>query len=154
MYTSGSTGIPKGVMITHNNIMKATEAYFTLLHAFSQKDIYIAYLPLAHILEMALEMFFFSIGVSLGYATPLTLTDKSIGIETGCKGDVSALKPTLIVTVPLILDRIRKGIGEQVLTKGQFFTALFNYAIDYKIYWTKRGFRTVFKTITIIIIIL
>lgn len=60
----------------------------------------------------------------------------------GCKGDATLLKPTVMAAVPLILDRIRKGIVEQVEQKSKFSQKLFYFAIDYKKCWTKKGFRT------------
>lgn len=48
----------------------------------------------------------------------------------------------VIAAVPLVLDRIRKNISEQVEGRGKFFKNLFNFAIEYKKFWTKRGFKT------------
>lgn len=53
-------------------------------------------------------------GASIGYGTPLTLTDTSNKIKRGTKGDSSVLKPTLMTAVPAILDRIRDGVRKKV----------------------------------------
>jgi long-chain acyl-CoA synthetase len=77
-------------------------------------DVYIGYLPLAHVLELMCESICFLSGIPIGYSTPLTMTDTSSKIKRGCKGDCSVLRPTIMATVPLILDRIFKGIQEKV----------------------------------------
>lgn len=71
-------------------------------------------------------------GVPMGYSTPLTMTDRSTKVKRGTAGDVTVLKPTLMPAVPLILDRIYKGILEKVAAQGPFLEALFNYALEYK----------------------
>lgn len=55
-----------------------------------------------------------SAGCAIGYGSALTLTDTSNKIQKGTKGDASMLKPTLMATVPAILDRVRDGVLKQV----------------------------------------
>jgi long-subunit acyl-CoA synthetase (AMP-forming) len=54
-------------------------------------------------------------GASIGYGSPLTLTDTSNKIKLGSKGDAPQLKPTLLTAVPAILDRVRDGVRKKDL---------------------------------------
>ncbi|MED6106627.1 Long chain acyl-CoA synthetase 8 [Stylosanthes scabra] len=128
MYTSGSTGLPKGVMITHGNIVATTAAVITVIPKLGHKDVYLAYLPLAHVFEMAAESVMLATGIAIGYGSPLTLTDTSNKIKKGTKGDVTVLKPTLLTAVPAILDRIRDGVVSKVEEKGGIVKSLFQIA--------------------------
>ncbi|XP_023342990.1 long-chain-fatty-acid--CoA ligase 4 [Eurytemora carolleeae] len=141
MYTSGSTGTPKGVVVTHRNIVSCVSSYLTHLNTmdFTDEDRYIGYLPLAHILELIAENMMVVFGVAIGYSSPNTLTDKSTMIKKGAKGDTTVLKPTFMACVPLILDRIYKGIHENVRKKGDFTEKLFDFCVRYKMAAAERG---------------
>lgn len=103
MYTSGSTGTPKGVVLTHRNLVATMSCLMFMLNP--KDDVYIAYLPLAHVLELLSENTMMLFGIRVGYSSPNTMTDMSTKIRKGTKGDASVLQPTMMCAVPLILDR-------------------------------------------------
>jgi len=141
MYTSGSTGPPKGVLMTHANVMSSMLAY-TNVATIYENDVYMAYLPLAHVLELIAECMCLLYGLPIGYSNALTMTDKSSKIKRGSQGDASVLRPTIIAAVPLILDRIYKAIVEKIEGGSPLSKAIFNMALDYKLDWYERGYST------------
>jgi len=130
MYTSGSTGLPKGVMMTHANVLATVSAVMTIVPGLVSNDIYLAYLPMAHILELAAENVMAAAGTAIGYGSPFTLTDTSSKIKKGTKGDASVLLPTVMTAVPAILDRVRDGVLKKVNATGGVSKKLFHLAYD------------------------
>ena len=70
------------------------------------------------------------------------MIDKSTKIKKGSKGDCTVLKPTLMCAVPLVIDRIYKGIHENIGQKGPFFKKLLHFCYKYKSYYRQRGMTT------------
>lgn len=97
---------------------------------------------MAHIFELLAESVCLLTGVPIGYSTPNTLIDSSSMIMKGCKGDASVLQPTCMTTVPLILDRISKGINDKVNRGSAFQKVIFKFAYNYKCKWHRRGYMT------------
>jgi len=100
MYTSGSTGVPKGVLLSHNNIISTLKAFSDAVEIRSD-DIFLGFLPLAHVFELLAESVCLLTGVPIGYSSPLTLIDSSSKIQRGSKGDASVLHPTCLTAVPV-----------------------------------------------------
>lgn len=141
MYTSGSTGTPKGVLLSHKNCIATMLGFLDVVDIYPD-DVLIGFLPLAHVFELLAESVCLMTGVPIGYSTPTTLIDTSTKIMKGCKGDASILRPTCMTTVPLILDRISKGINDKVNAGSSFKKALFKFAYKYKADWLQRGYST------------
>ncbi|ODN72837.1 hypothetical protein, variant [Cryptococcus amylolentus CBS 6039] len=130
MYTSGSTGTPKGVLLTHLNVVSAVASVWTLLYEYlTPKDSYLAFLPLAHILEFVVENSFVFAGLPIGYGRVKTLTDASV---RECKGDIAEFKPSIMVGVPAVWELIRKGILSKVDQAGGLKKSIFNFALKAK----------------------
>jgi long-chain acyl-CoA synthetase len=137
MYTSGSSGTPKGVPITHEALVAGvTGLYEVIAETISSNEVVLAYLPLAHILEMSVENIVVFIGGTLGYGSPRTLADTS---TRNCAGDMRELAPTVMVGVPQIWETIRKGIESRVNSGGALTKNLFWGAYNLKSMLVSKG---------------
>merc|ERR1712151_149937 len=113
MYTSGTTGAPKGVTLKHSNICAVVAGVeHALKGAVTCEDVYLSYLPLAHIMEMAAEVAFMAMGAALGFGSPHTLTDNAVKLKRPeSVGDAPLLGPTFMVFAPAVLDKIYGAIN-------------------------------------------
>lgn len=141
MYTSGSTGDPKGVVLTHANIVAGIAGVTSNVKGYiGPGDRIIAFLPLAHIFELAFELISFYWGGVLGYATVKTLTNASM---RNCQGDMPEFKPTVMVGVAAVWETVRKGIMAQVsklpMLSQKIFWAAYHAKIKMKRYHIPGG---------------
>ncbi|ORX59043.1 acetyl-CoA synthetase-like protein, partial [Hesseltinella vesiculosa] len=137
MFTSGTSGTPKGVQLTHSNILAAIGGAHHLVIDFILKDdqTYIGYLPLAHILEFVVELVMITLGIPIGYANVRTLMGDSVTGPDGQgkgKGDLACLKPTIMAGVPAVWERIKQGIEREMDKQHWIVQSLFQAAIEAK----------------------
>lgn len=136
MYTSGSTGTPKGVVLTHANFMGSLAGIIAIdCITPGPDDVLVAYLPLAHILELLVEVVCLCQGARIGYGHPRSLTSSSVCIHPDRPegSDMLALRPTLMAAVPAIVDLIKNGLQMKLKSapgrRGQLARAAVNQTL-------------------------
>ncbi|XP_028850987.1 long-chain-fatty-acid--CoA ligase 1 [Denticeps clupeoides] len=123
-FTSGTTGKPKGAMITHGNIASNTSSVIKILEGYfeiSQEDVSISYLPLAHMFERMIQVSMFCHGARVGFYQG----DISLLMD-----DIKTLQPTLFPVVPRLLNRIYDKILGSVTSPLR--RAVLRYAVRRK----------------------
>ena len=102
IYTSGTTGRPKGVMLSHRNILCAIEAVLQAVKGRSD-DVFISYLPLAHSLERTVGYYLpMMLGASIGYARSTQTLAR----------DLMVIRPTIFMGVPRVFERAFAAIKD------------------------------------------
>ncbi|XP_042441292.1 long chain acyl-CoA synthetase 1-like [Zingiber officinale] len=110
MYMSGMRGYPEGVVLTHECIATYVTGTDLFLNQFEDKmtidDVYLSFLPLAHILERIIEEYIFHHGASIGYYQ---------GDIHALRDDLMELKSTLFVGVPRVFEKVYEGVLKALL---------------------------------------
>ncbi|KAJ3415825.1 Long-chain-fatty-acid--CoA ligase 5 [Chytridiales sp. JEL 0842] len=132
-FTSGTSGLPKGVMITHGNMAAAAAGVINMLpsaHKFTSRDRHLSYLPLCHMFERAVFHALFWCGAEVGYFR---------GSIEQLFDDLLELKPTLFPTVPRLLIRLYDKVTQGVEMAGGVKKALFKMAYNSKLRDLRNG---------------
>ncbi|KAH6779999.1 long-chain acyl-CoA synthetase 2 [Perilla frutescens var. hirtella] len=136
MYTSGTTGEPKGVILSNVAFMSEVMSMDQLLRETdkvgTQEDVYFSFLPLAHIFDQIIETYCIYSGSSIGFWQG----DIRFLIE-----DLLVLKPTIFCGVPRVFDRIYTGIMDRISAGGTLKKSLFQIAYNYKLRNLEKGLR-------------
>ncbi len=119
VYTSGTTGDPKGVALTHHNFMAEFDAIWPIFEG-KEGDSLLSFLPLSHILQRVVDSFALLFGFTISYAESLETLGENL----------REICPTHIVAVPRVYEKIHGRIHARVQQGSAVKRALFNWAIN------------------------
>jgi len=120
VYTSGTTGRPKGVMLSHRNMMSVAHGGLTLLNCY-QEDVFLSFLPLSHTLERTAGYYLcIMTGSCVAYARSVAQLGE----------DLETIRPTVLVAVPRIFERVYGRISDQMDKKGRKARMLFDLTVS------------------------
>jgi len=136
IYTSGTTGTPKGVMLSHSNILSDVNSLCRIM-PMNKNHRVISFLPICHIFERTAVYFYMKIGASIYYAESM---DK-IG------DNLKELKPNYFTTVPRLLEKIYDKIMEKGRDLKQPKQAIFGWAVNLANHYHPQGKTNIFYDI-------
>ncbi|HVC62055.1 MAG TPA: long-chain fatty acid--CoA ligase [Acetobacteraceae bacterium] len=122
IYTSGTGGAPRGVMLPHRSILSNCHGAIELLRSLrlGENEVYLSFLPTAHSYEHTVGLFFLpSLGIEIVYAR---------GIEH-LASDLRTVRPTILTAVPRVLEAVRGRVLGQMARQPAWRQALFARAL-------------------------
>lgn len=121
LYTSGTTALPKGAMLTHNNFMSNVIMAIDLMPIVNKDFRFLSFLPLCHVYERTATYYLSTyVGSEIAFAQSLEALSSNI---------VEAM-PTAILTVPRLLERIEERVRKTTATAGGMKLKIFNWALN------------------------
>jgi long-chain acyl-CoA synthetase len=119
IYTSGTTGEPKGVMLTHGNLVSNMRAAAAALD-ISQEDVALSFLPLSHGFERLVSYVYLFSGVTIVFAESFDTLAR----------DLARVRPTVLTGVPRVYEKLQDRILEAAQASGGAKAALFRWALN------------------------
>ncbi|MCR4340327.1 MAG: long-chain fatty acid--CoA ligase [Gemmatimonadaceae bacterium] len=118
IYTAGTTGVPKGVMLSHDNLHSNVLGSAAVL-PFVGEDSCLSLLPMSHSFErMAGHYMMFSLGIRIAYAESIE----------ALRGNMLEVKPTLLLAVPRLYEKIAASVRDKAMTGGALKRRIFLWA--------------------------
>jgi long-chain acyl-CoA synthetase len=118
VYTSGTTGVPKGVILTHSNFISNVKTAASLLD-FSDKDTVLSFCPLSHVMERMVTFAYIYRGCTIGYAESL---------ET-VAANLLEVRPHIMVGVPRVFEKIYSRVMDNILKSSSLKRKIFFWAV-------------------------
>jgi len=119
IYTSGTTGDPKGVMLTHSNLVSNVLAAARVIAGFGPDDVYLSFLPLCHSFERTVHNFMIHAGVTIAYAESVEKVPENMG----------EIRPTVMGSVPRLYEKMYARVNEKVANDPPLRQKVFHWAI-------------------------
>jgi long-chain acyl-CoA synthetase len=121
IYTSGTTGTPKGVMLTHSNLVENVRVCLDQIPVIDQNETFLSFLPLSHVFERtATYHVCLAAGCKIAFAQSLELLAKNMG----------EVRPTVMNCVPRLLERIHDKAIKNGTSAGGAKTKIFLWALE------------------------
>jgi long-chain acyl-CoA synthetase len=120
IYTSGTSGRPKGVMLSHHNILTNAHSCLQVITA-SSDDLFLSFLPLSHTFERTSGYYIpMMCGATVAYARSISQLQE----------DLLTIRPTLLISVPRIYERVYAGIRAKLAEGSAVSRWLFDFAVE------------------------
>jgi long-chain acyl-CoA synthetase len=131
VYTSGTTGRPKGVMLSHDNILSNVKACLGAYDVFTD-DVFLSFLPMSHMFERTVGYYLTMVaGATVAIARSIPQLSE----------DFKSVRPTIIVSVPRIFERLNAAVRNQLKDAGPRKRQLFEFShgVGWKLFLWRQG---------------